>query len=54
MNAAVLFICDLCGTPVELSARASDQLAQWERRIGTPLVVHCLSCAAPLIREASE
>ena len=52
MNAAVLFICDLCGTPVELSARDADQLAQWERRIGTPLVVHCLACATPLIEGA--
>ncbi len=45
-----LFVCELCGSPVALRDTDAAQIPEWERIIGAPLVVHCLSCAEPLIR----
>jgi hypothetical protein len=47
-----LHVCALCGAPVELSRIDSIRLFEWEQRLGLPLVVHCISCARPLMEEA--
>lgn len=40
-----LHVCSSCGRPVEISRHDEDQLPVWERRLGMPLVIHCLECA---------
>ncbi len=42
---ATLFVCSVCGTPVELSRHDADRLPDWERALGQPVVVHCIDCA---------
>jgi len=44
-EALTLFCCALCGIPVEISAHDAEALPHWEKQLGRPIVVHCLSCA---------
>lgn len=47
-----LYVCSLCGAPVEISRHDAELLPTWEARLGQPLVIHCLGCAELLLEEA--
>lgn len=49
MTTTTLHVCSNCGRPVELSEIDSRVLPVWERRLGQPLVVHCLECAGDFV-----
>ena len=45
----ILFLCSLCGTPVEVPTAHAALLPAWGQELRQPVVVHCLRCAVPLL-----
>lgn len=54
MTTTALHVCAHCGTPVELTRSDSLNLWEWEQRLKVPLVVHCLSCAGPFMKDSDD